>query len=226
MSWRRLVLVSVVFALAGACTVTPSPVPLTKSPSLAPESARPATPSPTPEAIASESPPDESTASPGFPPFPGSASLEVGGRQMAPSHLGGCWVLFHDGEQVLFESCGPDPFDLDAESTLISPAVSLVFSAPAEWSFSSEGFRIGSASAWQVTIAPVSSLEHLPTDRQESIYLAATGQVLGTSDKTAATIAVVAPSLPGEYLLELRANIARDGWTWGPVLHHWRISIM
>ncbi len=180
----------------------------------------------TPEAIASETPPDVSAASPAFPPFPGPASLQVGGQQVAPSHMGGCWGLYFEGEIVGQDGCGPNPFDLDAESTLVAPAASLVFIAPGGCSFSSDDLpTISRTDAWQVTVAPVSSLEGLPMDRQESIYLAATRQVLGGSDETAATIAVVAPSMPGEYLLELGANTACDGWTWGLVLHHWRITI-
>lgn len=233
MSWRIAVAVLLGLTLGTACTVTPSPVPVTNGPSIVPTSPSPTqTPSSTPVAIASATPPEATpdstpaSAGPTMPAFPGPALLVIGGVEVPPSHQGGCPSVHYLGEWVTGDQCGPNPYDLDAPSTLVAPAASLVFTTPAGWAFSAEDLEVvGSELAWQVTIAPVSDLDGLPTDRQESIYLSAVGQALGAGDAPAATIGVVGPTKPGDYLLELRAYIARDGWTLGASLYHWRLSI-
>ena len=160
---------------------------------------------------------------------PGLASLSVADRVVEASHTGGCPAVYYLGEWITGDQCGPDPFDLKAASTRVAPGAELVLTAPDGWAFSvasMEGALVADPTeAWTVTIAPVGGLSNLPLDRQESIYLSAVGVPLGDGLDPSNTVSVTSPTMPGEYLLELRASVARDGWTWSDVLYHWRVSI-
>ena len=137
--------------------------------------------------------------------------------------------MFYGAELVAEDQCGPDPFDLDAEAIPMFGADPLTFTAPDGWSFSIDAVQGAIApppmNAWEVTIAPVMNLVDLPVHRHEAIYLSGLGESLGSGTEPASTVNVIAPVLAGEYLLELRGYVSRDGWTWAGVLYHWRVTI-
>ena len=229
-----LVLILAAALVAGCAGIAPRP-PSTGSPSAA--QSEPtfdptppvASPSPTPTPTQDQPTPSPTTETPTMPPFPSPLSLLSGTTSAEASDQGGCSPVYFLANWVTGDQCGPHTFKLDAVAHRVARGGALRFTAPRGWSFSTKAVEsapeIGAGQAWTVTIAPIAALAHLPVGQQETIPLSSGGRVLGTSHDPTAVASVRAPIARGEYLVQLRVDVFRDGWTWVGAIYFWRISI-
>ena len=227
---RSLVLTMIVASLVAGC-YSPSTVSFgTGATASAPTASPPpilAEPTPTP--APTEPTPVQTAAFPTLPPFPGPPTLDVGGTQVEPSDQGGCATVLYLARGYAADQCGPHTFKLDAATETVVAGQSMTLRAPTGWSFSADAIAGVEApadrAAWRVTVAPIAALVDLGPDQQELIPLIAGGRVLAESNEPASVVTVVAPTEPGEYLLQLGEDDFRDGWTILGTLWFWRISV-
>ena len=160
---------------------------------------------------------------PSMPPFTGDPTLRVGsGPAVERTGTGGCTEVFYLAVGVGGSTCGPSVFVLDAPAQAVQRGELLTITAPTGWSFS--GAAVGVQEAWSMTIAPVSALANLGENDQAEIP-AGLGTVLGSGAGPDQVATAAAPTSPGEYLLQFRDELARDGWTLDGVTFFWRLSI-
>jgi hypothetical protein len=250
---RAIVVGALVVVMAGACSVAataPSPLALAGTsgePTIAPPIATPTpsipTPTPaqtvtgqTPVPAASEQADSSATPTPkpsrkptprpipSMPHFPGAPKLVLDSAKFAPSDRGGCGTVYYLDRWTAIDDCGPYTFKLDAEAVAVGLGERLTFAAPHRWTFSVE--EIEADQAWSVIVAPIDSLAGLNEGEQHSIPLHGVGTRLGRGAGPETTVSVVAPLEPGEYLLQLDAELERDGWTFTEALYFWRLSVL
>ena len=164
-----------------------------------------------------------------LPPVPGRPTLDDPSGPVEPSDIGACWPVYHQAEWYAGDQCGPHDFILDAPAVPISPGAPMRIVAPTDWSFSADAVsgapEIGDHDAWTAMVAPIDALASLPDGQQESISVATGGRLLGSGAGPTEVVTLVAPTEPGEYLLQLNVDLFRDGWTFVGPLYFWRILL-
>ena len=207
---------------SAAPSAAASTAPATLAPTLAPTSAPTSTPT---------APPTEPPVGPGpsLPPVFGSPTLTTDLDAAPNSDIGGCGSLWVGSEVYGSDQCGPHAFALDAAPVVVAPGGTMTFAAPDGYLFSVD--RLASSPeaagihAWSVAIAPVAALQNLAQGDQETISGQHGGRILGYGDRAVISAWVKAPSVPGEYLVELDAAINLGDWTWTWPEFFWRVSV-
>ena len=228
-----------VAACASSATTAPSLAPsATASPGATPSTTPAATelaspaptdppgPSPTLTAAPSETPLEPM---PTVPPTFGSATLTTAGAPVPDSDLGGCGSLWLEASIYGTDDCGPHTFLLTAEPVVVAPGATMTFTPPAGYELSIDRIA-GSPDAagihsWSVSIALVSDLAALPDGQQEGITADHGGRVLGYGDRAVVSAWVKAPTMRGEYLVQLDAAVNRGPWTFTWPRFFWRVSV-
>lgn len=226
-SLRRLSALFVIGSLLGGCTGNSSQTSILSG-SIPPSTAAQSTPS----AATFETP--ATTVDPSTqpsvdlstqPPFPGDPTLRIGSRTPARATAqGGCGGVFRGTEQVAFDDCGPFAFDgvIKARALRVRPGTNLTFLAPSGATFSVT--QMGGSIGWSVVVASSRKLVGLEAVSGAGIP-ANLSRILAKGLGPDRSLAVEAPSQPGDYLVQLASPMARDQWTFYGLFYYWRLIV-
>lgn len=125
---------------------------------------------------------------------------------------------------VASDQCGPFAFDavVDAPALRVSPGQELTFVPPSAWAFSVKD--TGLPTGWSVVVAQASALAGVEDETATGIP-ETLGHTFATGSGPDAEVTVKAPTKVGDYVLQLAAPLARDGWTILDGLYLWRITV-
>ena len=226
-SLRRLSALFLIGSLLGGCTGNSSQT-LILSGSTPPSTAAQSTPSaatietPATTVDPSTQPSEDLSRQP---PFPGDPILRIGsGAPARAIAQGGCGGVFRGTDQVAFDDCGPFAFDavIGARALRLRPGTGLTFVAPSGATFSVA--QMGGSVGWSVVVA--SSRKLVGLEAVNAGIPAKLGHVLAKGLGPDRSIAVEAPSQPGDYVVQLASPIARDQWTFYGNLYYWRLIVV
>ncbi len=132
--------------------------------------------------------------------------------------------MFYGTAAVGGDQCGPFLFDAVLRSTPVSASAGqpITITAPSTYAFSVIDADL--AVGWSVEVAPAENLRGVRDDQAAGIP-AKPARTLASGRGPDKTIHVRAPSTAGDFVLQVSAPVARDGWTFAGAFWYWLIRV-